>query len=507
MKQYEIFELSFSGEEPKDSFVKIDLKAEFRCEGKKTCVDGFYAGNGCYKVRFYPQRSGNYYWKVTGIFNQEGMETCHENVIGHGMVKVEGYHFKYEDGTKYIPFGTTVYALIHQQESLIDTTMETLKKSPFNKLRFCVFPKDYDYNKNEPEYYAFEKTEGKWDVHKPCFLFWDKLEERILELASMGIEGDLILFHPYDRWGFSKFSQEEAEVYLDYLLRRLSAFPNLWWSMANEFDLMFDFPKSWWPEFSDYIAEHDAYGHCLSNHNCYGYWDFTNKNTTHCSIQDTCVSDVAELQEKYGKPVIFDECCYEGNISLPWGDISAFQMSDYFWTAYVCGGYCTHGETYVNSDEIVWWSRGGKLVGESVERIKYLKGIMDEIPGYLTFQKGEYGKISFEKLEKLRGKDISKEPLFNQLLLTMEPHHLRNMMERHKEIQGQCQEEVFIRYYGRKCDGKGILTLPDRGHYSVELIDTWNMTRKEVLDDVNGTITVDMPGREGMALLAKLRSA
>ena len=63
----------------------------------------------------------------------------------HGMVKAVGTHFEYEDGTYYYPFGTTIYALAHQSEELIDKTMATLRKSPFNKVRMCVFPKHYQY--------------------------------------------------------------------------------------------------------------------------------------------------------------------------------------------------------------------------------------------------------------------------------------------------------------------------------------------------------------------------
>ena len=77
--------------------------------------------------------------------------------VFHGMVRAEGTHFRYEDGTWFYPFGTTVYALIHQPESLIDQTMATLARAPFNKVRMCIFPKDFDYNKNEPEFFAFEK--------------------------------------------------------------------------------------------------------------------------------------------------------------------------------------------------------------------------------------------------------------------------------------------------------------------------------------------------------------
>jgi hypothetical protein len=51
---------------------------------------------------------------------------------------------------------------------------------------------------------------------------------------DLGIQADLILFHPYDHWGFAAMTQKECEDTLSYAARRLSAFPNLCWSLANE---------------------------------------------------------------------------------------------------------------------------------------------------------------------------------------------------------------------------------------------------------------------------------
>lgn len=67
-------------------------------------------------------------------------------------------------------------------------------------------------------------------MRKPDFDFWDAFEKRLNQLFDLGIQVDLILFHPYDRWGFSTLTQEENLIYLDYVVRRLSAYPNIWWS-------------------------------------------------------------------------------------------------------------------------------------------------------------------------------------------------------------------------------------------------------------------------------------
>ena len=85
-------------------------------------------------------------------------------------------------------------------------TLKTLAEAPFNKIRFCVFPKSYYIaNKNEPERFPFLKNnEGKFDFNRPDLAFWRHFEQQVLELQKLGIEADLILWHPYDRWGFAE---------------------------------------------------------------------------------------------------------------------------------------------------------------------------------------------------------------------------------------------------------------------------------------------------------------
>ncbi|HHV10797.1 MAG TPA: DUF4038 domain-containing protein [Clostridiales bacterium] len=502
MKQYQMMELSFHAGEPVGSQALVDLNAVFTKDGVSISVPGFYAGGGVYKVRFYPREAGLYQWKVSGIIEASGEELCEASRDGHGMVKANGTHFQHEDGTMYLPFGTTVYALLHQEKALTDETMGTLSRSPFNKVRFCVFPKHFDYNHNDPEYFAFEKTEGKFDVHRPCFVFWDAMEQRLAELGKMGIEADLILFHPYDKWGFATLPREDCLVYLDYATRRLSAFPNLWWSLANEYDLL-DKSMDCWKEFARYIAAHDPYGHLLSNHNFIRFWDFANPETTHVCIQDKNVEEVKKWTKKYNKPVIYDECGYEGNTAQSWGNLSAFEMVNRFWTACVCGGYCTHGETFVNEEEILWWSKGGTLKGESPARIGFLKELLYSFPGPVTYL--DDGKSPDpEMMEQMKGQEIpgvTDNPMF-QAIARLPKEDLERLVASFRNISGHYGDEIFIKYFERMCAGKGTMELPDTGKYKIEVIDVWEMTRKTALEGVNGTVEVELPGKEGIALLA-----
>lgn len=505
MIKFQTFELVFEGEEPAGSQAVVDVNATFTCGTQVKTVKGFYDGKGIYKVRFLPETEGHYTWKVSGAVSGEGEADCSVSGEYHGLVKAEGTHFAYSDGTRYLPFGTTIYALSHQTEELIDQTFKTLEAAPFNKVRHCVFPKHYDYNHNEPGDYAFERdADGKWDVNRPCFAFWAHLEHIIDRLSTLGIQSDLILFHPYDRWGFSKLSMEENRIYLDYLLRRLSANPSIWWSMANEYDMVFTKTMEDWYAIEEQLAAGDVYHHLLSNHNCFGLYDFTRKDITHCSIQTAQMHHGAAWQKKYGKPVIFDECCYEGNLELDWGNISAFEMVNRFWCACTVGAYATHGEVFLSEDEILWWARGGVLKGESPARIAYLKDIISSFPAPL--EHWDAPKYMGEAAGKdTNGEKQPKDPMENpfiKLIMSLPEIEREVFLAKSTSYTGHCKDAVYLHYFAHQCSSACHMELPDNASYQVEVLDVWNMTRHTVMEDVSGNIIVKLPGKEGMAILA-----
>ena len=46
------------------------------------------------------------------------------------------------------------------------------------------------------------------------------------------------------------------------------------------------------------------------------------------------------------------------------------------------------------------------------------------------------------------------------------------------------------------------LPLPEDKYYRVELIDVWNMTRQVLREDASGSTLLQLPGEEGLAVLA-----
>jgi hypothetical protein len=300
----------------------------------------------------------------------------------HGPVHVRyTTHFAYEDGTPYVPIGTTCYAWTHQGDRLEEQTLQTLRTAPFNKMRMCVFPKSYAYNANEPVYYPFERDgAGKNDFTRFNPQFFQHLEQRIRDLGALGIEADLILFHPYDRWGYASMPAEVNDRYLRYTVARLAAYRNVWWSLANEWDLVKTKTVADWDRFFRIVEESDPYQHLRSIHHSVVMYDHSKPWVTHASIQGSDLEKARDYVAQYRKPVIYDECKYEGNIPKRWGNISAQELVRRFWVGTVSGAYVGHGETYLDSNDILWWSKGGVLKGDSPKRIAFLRKILESAP-------------------------------------------------------------------------------------------------------------------------------
>jgi len=375
-------------------FTDVELAARFECGGETIAVKGFYDGDATWKIRCMPTKEGRWTFRTQSsdpaLDGRTGEFLCTPPSKGnHGPVRVaHTWHFAYADGTPYFQVGTTCYAWIHQTEALQEQTLKTLAASPFNKIRFCVFPKSYTYNRNDPPFYPFERRpDGKFDFTRPNPVSWRHLERRILDLQRLGIEADLILWHPYDRWGFAHMGRENDDRYLRYCIARLAAFRNLWWSLANEYDLMAprgrrpgDKTMADWDRFFQILQREDPYAHLRGIHNCRTFYDHTRPWVTHASIQSSNLAAGPQWREKYRKPIVFDECKYEGNVPHGWGKLTPEQMTDRFWHGAIGGCYVGHGETYKHPRDILWWSKGGVLHGQSPPRIAFFKRIMQAAP-------------------------------------------------------------------------------------------------------------------------------
>ena len=494
VEKWDYYELSLPGPTAGNPFIGVEFSAVFRNGDRSFEPEGFYDGNGVFKIRFMPDREGTWTYRTKSnreaLNGKEGQFVCiAPSPDNHGPVRVRNqYHFGYEDGTPFWPFGTTIYEWPFQLESKRKATVETMKRSPFNKARFLVIP-PWREEYNEGEYaldcFPFEGTSKEnWDFSRFNPVFFQRLERCVAQMRDLGVESDLIIFRPYDggKWGFDTMDAETNDRYARYVVARLAAFRNVWWSLANENSFIRHLTDADWDRLFQLVQASDPYGHLRSIHNADRIYDHSKPWVTHVSLQYYMavryfgVSPL--LRDIYRKPIIHDEINYEGNIASRWGQLSGEEMVYRFWVGIVGGAYVTHGETNLGDPfGDGWISTGGTLSRESPARIAFLRKIVEEGP--------------------------------TEGLNPIEQYWQPN-------IAGK-RGQYYLIYFGKEPVTEWAFLLPDDDlrdgmRFKAELIDTWNMTitpveqvfevqrmdRYQFIEKSKSKIT--LPGKPYMAL-------
>ncbi|TDD16051.1 DUF4038 domain-containing protein [Nonomuraea diastatica] len=309
----------------------------------------------------------------------------------------------------------------------------------------CVLPT----MKMDPPLVPFAGTDPDgldFDRYNPAF--FRHFERRVGDLRDIGVEADIILFDPNDRGyrGFANMGRERDRAYLRYVVARLGAYRNVWWSLANEYNFNRAKTVDDWDDLLRFVRQIDPHERLLSIHNGNRMWekgniyDFSKPWISHQSIQHWDTTLTTEWLDKVGKPAVLDEISYEGNLGRRWGNITGQELVRRFWECATRGGYPGHGESYVNNGDRAWLSRGGTLYGESPSRIGFLRTIMESVTDKQT-----------------------------------------------------------LRYLGRHQPATVSLDLPSRPHH-VEVIDTWNMTITPISGVFEGSVRIGLPGRPYLAL-------
>lgn len=395
VEQWGVFELTLPGPSEGNPFTDVRFGARFSDGTQSFEVEGFYDGDGLYRVRFMPNRPGRWQWHTHSnrwpLTGKSGSFAATAPGPGnHGPVGVRNtYHFAYADGTPFRPIGTTMYSWAHRGERLESLSLQALAGAPFNKVRMLVYPQSAGADRHPPEHFPFAGTPPRqWDLTRFNPAFWRHLERRVGQLRDLGIEADLILHHPYDdprAWGFDDLPREVDERYARYLVARLAAFRNVWWSLANEWDFVRTRTEADWEQLGQLLQRIDPYNRLRSIHNGKRLFDQTRPWITHVSLQNGMAAAEASravlLREVWRKPLVFDEIKYEGNHDRRWAQLSGQELVQRFWAVTIAGGYATHGEYITdNPDRTVWVAQGAHLRGQSPPRLAFLKQVLATSP-------------------------------------------------------------------------------------------------------------------------------
>jgi hypothetical protein len=240
--------------------------------------------------------------------------------------------------------------------------------------------------------------------------------------------------------------------YLQYIIARLGAQKNIWWSIANEWDLVKYKTHDEWIALSKAVAEKDPYHHLSSIHGSTAkYIEYWLPYFTHASIQDEApVSNwgaAAIVRNVYQKPIIYDEVGYEGNLESRWGRYSGEEMNHLMWMGTIGGTYVTHGESYMFRDatDTIFWAKGGQFKGSSWKRAGFLRKILEDAPG------------------PLEASDVSRD------MKTATSGNGDHLIYFGKEINETWTFNLPVKNGSHEKIGAG-------KKYKAEIIDTWDMT-------------------------------
>ncbi len=478
VEQWGLFEFEAQGPASGNPFVDVTFGARFTLDHRSVEVAGFYDGNGVYKVRFSPDTVGSWSFATTSSASEltghtGGFDCIAASAGNRGPVgTAHQFHFQYADGTPYFPFGTTCYSYAFIGEPLDQTTLENLRQAGFNKVRMCLLPKPLGQRK--PVAMPFERigsaqqenladdseSQEKFDLTRFNPAYFQHVEQRIQELMAANIEADVILFHPYDAWGFKSMGEEADDRYLRYAVARLSAYRNVWWSIANEYDLVKSKSMKDWDRFFRIVQESDPYGRQRSIHHSRVVYDHSKPWCTHASLQEYDFDKSSERLAAWNKPIIYDEIQYEGNIARRWGNLSAEEMTYRFWRAIVNGVYATHGETFMSTDGEPVWSDAGRLRGTSAARITFLRKLVEAT--------GTTGLFAAES-----------------------PYYMN---------AGNPGERCLY-YFDYHCVGEYEFPLPETGRFKATMIDPWAMTTAPLPGTFAGKSKITLSGKPYMAVL------
>lgn len=393
VEQWGIYEVALKGPATGNPFTEVRLTARFTNGVKSVEVPGFYDGDGTYRIRFMPESAGEWRFETQSnrwdLTDKSGIFTVVPATgKNHGPVRVRNtYHFAYADGTPFKPIGTTMYSWTHRPAEMEELTLKTLASAPFNKVRMLVFPQAHGTKFMPPERWPFAGEPGKFDFTRFNPDFFQHLETRIGQLRDLGIEADVILFHPYDddlEWGFETMNAKTDDFYIRYLVARLAAYRNVWWSMGNEYDFLRTKTEADWDRYFQVVQATDPFDHLRSIHNGRLIYDHNKPWVTHASIQNAMATEepgrATIYRDVYRKPIVYDELKYEGDHHLRWAQLSGQEIVRNFWSCTVAGTYGGHSEFFADDKEVVWLAHGGRLKGESPPRLAFLRRVLEEAP-------------------------------------------------------------------------------------------------------------------------------
>ena len=295
IEQYHSHDFTFAASEPGNPF-DITLTGDFTGPaGARLTVPGFYNGDGTWKIRFSPNRLGEWSLRTTSSLpalhgKVESGILCISNTSPnlHGVLKVDAahpYHFVYEDGTRYFLLGYEADWLwapemTDPKRPIMHHLINQMAARGFNHVLVNVYAHDTswlpgksnDYDYGPAEIFPWEGTNQKPDHSRLNPKFFQAYDGMMEALRDKGIVAHIMLkvYNKKVKWP-TRGSREE-ELYFRYVVARYQAFANVVWDFSkesyNEKDNVLQY------RLIDLVRNTDAYRHLTTAHDDDIYeWD------------------------------------------------------------------------------------------------------------------------------------------------------------------------------------------------------------------------------------------
>lgn len=277
----------------------------------------------------------------------------------------------------------------------------------------------------------------------------DRLESAVVALRETGFQAELVLF---DSAGLVP-GRPGWTAYLREVVARFAAYGNVWWCLALDADRA-DVDAWTWDEALRLVAEADHGRHPLTVH-AGPRFDFGRRAISHSSVRDDTQWEAIDPVRAHAKPALLDVGT-EGNLPTPTGGRTAEELVSAAWWALCRGGYFWHAEEFALHS----WSRyGGHLDGESAPRLAFLREVLANAPA-----------------------DLARDPAETKTFTLSQPGH------------------YYLQYHGLHRYSTHGYAVPDDAKFTVELLDTWNMTTEQLPGTFSGEFQLDLPRRPYLAV-------
>jgi hypothetical protein len=286
LKKYDFYEFLIRSDSPGDNpFLEAGLSGKFISpSGKTMFINGFYDGDGQWKLRFTPDELGawSYELRRTGAAAVlKGRLICKKGPAQGfiGINKENPYAFAYQSGLPFFPMGDTSYGLYDDSPvtaELRNAYLDARRSQSFNFIRIEVCH-SHARGLKDKAFWPWGGTADRPDLDRFNPVFFEGLDQLLLQMREKGMSAELILLNFY-RLPFTNTKQwtpERERRWLKYLLARYAAFSNIFmWTISNEYEThpdgayRLDNPGDvkWAAETAKFITENDPYHHLVTVH-------------------------------------------------------------------------------------------------------------------------------------------------------------------------------------------------------------------------------------------------